>query len=172
MQTHELLQFCEVSRGYWHGKCCRLIGRAQELSTDQIAIRRALATCAVPHDARIVTGYGTGRGRFLLGIAQSQSARNMSALPPIATELMRRNELTRSARNGLMHRSKNTGCKKSFNHLVSAGEHRRREAEADRLGRLEVDHQLVLGGCLHRQVGRLLALEDAIDVVQRRADTD
>ena len=51
MQTHELLQFCEVSRGYWHGKCCRLIGRAQELSTDQIAIRRALTTCTVPHDA-------------------------------------------------------------------------------------------------------------------------
>jgi hypothetical protein len=24
MQTHELLQFSEESRGYWHGRCCRL----------------------------------------------------------------------------------------------------------------------------------------------------
>src|SRR5262249_40381963 len=36
--------------------------------------------------------------------------------------------------------------------------------EAEYLGGLEVDYQLVLGRCLHRQVGRLLALEDAIDV--------
>ena len=36
--------------------------------------------------------------------------------------------------------------------------------KAERLGGLEVDHQLVLGRRLHRQVGRLLALEDAIDV--------
>ena len=33
-----------------------------------------------------------------------------------------------------------------------------------RLGGLEVDDQLVLGRRLHRQVGRLLALEDAINV--------
>ena len=39
--------------------------------------------------------------------------------------------------------------------------------EAERLGGLEIDHQLVLGRRLHRQVGRLLALEDAIDVAGR-----
>ena len=39
--------------------------------------------------------------------------------------------------------------------------------EAERLGGLEVDHQLVLGRRLHRQIGRLLALEDAIDVAGR-----
>ena len=33
-----------------------------------------------------------------------------------------------------------------------------------RLGGLEIDHQLVLGGCLHGKVGRLFPLEDAIDV--------
>ena len=43
----------------------------------------------------------------------------------------------------------------------------RRHVEAERLGGLEVDHQLVLGRRLHRQVGRLLALEDAIDVAGR-----
>ena len=36
--------------------------------------------------------------------------------------------------------------------------------EAQCLRGLEVDHEFVLGRCLHRQVGWLLALEDAIDV--------
>src|SRR4029453_13907068 len=33
------------------------------------------------------------------------------------------------------------------------------------LGRLEVDHQLELGWCLHRQVSRFFAFKDTIDVV-------
>ena len=36
--------------------------------------------------------------------------------------------------------------------------------EAERLGGPEVDHQFVLGRRLHRQIGRLLALEDAVDI--------
>src|SRR6266550_8029829 len=51
-----------------------------------------------------------------------------------------------------------------IDHLVGAGEHARRQLKAERLCCLEVDDQLVLGGRLYRQVGRLLALEDAINV--------
>src|SRR5215831_5280940 len=52
----------------------------------------------------------------------------------------------------------------SFDHLVGASEHRWWNFEAERPGRLEVDYQLVLGRRLYRQVRRLLALEDAVDV--------
>ena len=40
----------------------------------------------------------------------------------------------------------------------------RRHVKSERLGGLEVDHSFVLGRRLHRQVGRLLAFEDAVNV--------
>src|SRR5262249_4050811 len=52
----------------------------------------------------------------------------------------------------------------SFDHLVGAREQFIRHLEAECLRRLEVDHQLVLGGSLHRQVGRLLTVEYAADI--------
>src|SRR5215831_1894768 len=49
----------------------------------------------------------------------------------------------------------------SLDHLVGAGEQRRGHIKAECLRGLEIDHQLDLGGLLHRQVRRLLALENA-----------
>src|SRR5258705_13202101 len=51
-----------------------------------------------------------------------------------------------------------------FDHLGGTREQVRGHIEAERLGGLEVDDQLILGWCLHRHVGGLLALKDAIDV--------
>jgi hypothetical protein len=52
----------------------------------------------------------------------------------------------------------------SLDHLVGELLQMQRHIEAQRLGGLEVDHQLVLGWRLHRKVGRFLALENLIDV--------
>src|SRR5262249_56213795 len=54
-----------------------------------------------------------------------------------------------------------------FDHLVGDREQPVGNFEAERLCGLEVDRQLVLDRVLHRKVGRLLALEDAIDVTGR-----
>ena len=49
----------------------------------------------------------------------------------------------------------------SFDHLVGAGEQRRRHGKPERPGGLEVNDQLELGGLHDRQVSGLLALENA-----------
>src|SRR5262249_9667185 len=50
---------------------------------------------------------------------------------------------------------------RSLDHLVGLREQRGRDRYTERLSRLEIDRQLILGRCLHLKVCRLLALEDA-----------
>jgi|SRR6516162_2708492 hypothetical protein len=51
-----------------------------------------------------------------------------------------------------------------FDHLVGAQRKCGRDGQSDHLGSLHIDHQLVSGWHLNRQVARLLATQDAIDV--------
>jgi hypothetical protein len=54
-----------------------------------------------------------------------------------------------------------------FDHLVGAGDERRRHVEAERLGGLEIDDELEVGRRLNGQVGGFVALEDTIGIRRR-----
>src|SRR3954469_9812943 len=61
-----------------------------------------------------------------------------------------------------------------FNRLVGTGEKRLWHGQAERLGGLQIDHQLKLGRLLDWQIGRPLAVEDlsyvAAELVKRAAE--
>src|SRR6476619_2370344 len=52
----------------------------------------------------------------------------------------------------------------SFDHLVGPGEYGGRDLQTERLCGLEVNQELVFRRVLHRQVGRFLDLQDAVNV--------
>src|SRR6266516_2972751 len=58
---------------------------------------------------------------------------------------------------------------RSFDHFVGAREHGRRHLDAERLSSPEVDGKLEFGRLLNRQVSRLGAFQDAIDIERRLA---
>ena len=71
-----------------------------------------------------------------------------------------------------MHRSESTRCATSYreqtqqrepkllDHLIGAGEDRRRDAKVERLGRLEIDHKVQPCRLFYGQVARLCAFQD------------
>ena len=54
-----------------------------------------------------------------------------------------------------------------FNQLIRPRQHRRRDRQAERFGRLKVYDQLELRRLLHGEIGGLGALEDLVDVRRR-----
>jgi hypothetical protein len=54
-----------------------------------------------------------------------------------------------------------------FDHLIGSRKQFVWNGESERLGGLEIDDQLILCRHLHGEIGRLLAFEDAVDVLWR-----
>src|SRR5262245_7884439 len=103
----------------------------------------------------------------------------MSALPRIATaraDFRKRSCLLYPQKRtcAVQNRMSAKGQKRTpaqslwlFDHLVRPREECRRHGKAERLGRFEIDHQLIFRRRLYRQVDRLFALENAVDVRRR-----
>src|SRR5262245_60140172 len=84
----------------------------------------------------------------------------MSALPPIATS---------NVTYGNVRFGPKADIAFLFDHVVGLRKQRWWDRYAERLSRLEIDHQLVLGWRLHGKIGGLLTFEDAIDVTRGAA---
>jgi hypothetical protein len=67
-------------------------------------------------------------------------------------------DITQGPRSAISGREQMQQVAPLLDHLVGAYKERGRHFEAERLGGLEIDHELVFGRCLHRQIGWLLTL--------------
>jgi len=96
-----------------------------------------------------------------LGQKQTFALQNgMSALPPNSGHVRCNSGCPLCANSG-------HSANRSITSL--AREQHGRYGEAERLGSLEIDDELVLYWCLHWQIGRLLVLDDAVNVAGRAA---
>jgi hypothetical protein len=70
----------------------------------------------------------------------------------------------KGAISGLTQRSKDRAL---FDHLVGDSQQRRRHGQPERIRRFQIEDQLEFRRLLHRQFGRIGALENAVDIVRR-----
>jgi len=99
---------------------------------------------------------GLGRGTYKSTFCKPRGSVNVRFAPK-ATEVLRCREASLCAITG----SEQVQQKSLLDHLVSDGEHVRRNPESERRRRLEIEHELELGWLKHREVARLGAIEDA-----------
>jgi hypothetical protein len=163
--TNRFGMACSIAR--WSGSMGRVAS----------ATRRALA-CPVLYGSGVPTG--TASIQHHQGLTQKWDTelfhriirRSTASVPPkipwchVRSSAESRHWPVRSACPQSANRVQSAPQKTAplFDHLVGAGEERRRHGEAKLLRSLEIDHQLVFGRRLHRQVGWLLTLEDAVNV--------
>src|SRR6516164_8343413 len=91
----------------------------------------------------------------------SKQVRRMSALPPKADIDQHASDVRFVPKADIVRCGERTSL---FDHLVGAGKQRLRHGEPECLRGFEIDDKFVLGGCLHREIARLLALADAVGV--------
>jgi len=124
-----------------------------------IHIRHALPTCGAP------SGHSDARH-----LGDTHGERRGIRIPiPYSPAVSRGREapaLTRPNQSAISLRQ-HDNC--SLNNLVRRGQSGFRNGKAERLGGLEVDGQLDFCDLLHRQVGRLLALENTAGIVAEDA---
>src|SRR5258708_7742426 len=97
-----------------------------------------------------------GRGVRLPGCTcRGGGVRATAAFDPLPTSSVQRSSQNDSER----------GARPLFNDLVGDSKHARRNFEAERLGGLEIDHQVEFRRLDHRKVSRLFALENAAGIL-------
>jgi hypothetical protein len=115
--------------------------------------------------------YGNWRDLTRCGWATSMSARGHQATKERCRDRVRSTSISGNKFARLLRRvSAISGREQTqqtallFDHLVGALLEKQRHVQSERLGSLEIDHQLKLDWGLDGKHARLLALEDAIDI--------
>ena len=95
----------------------------------------------------------------------SRDVRDMSVVPSTSAVILQCRERKRCANSCREQMQQNAcGGPALFDHLISKGEQLRGNFEAERLSGGQIDDQIKLGRLQHRQVGGLLAFENAAGV--------